>query len=59
MSTKWSLSSSIGTGVYLYNTQLGAQTGDSGQYVTDGYYSNGTNYWYFAGGNTGDAGTAC
>jgi hypothetical protein len=59
MSTKWSTSSSIGSGTYLYNTQLGAQTGDSGEYVSNGYYSNGTNYWSFSGGNTGDAGTSC
>ena len=59
MSTKWSTSNSIGSGTYLYNTQLGAQTGDSGEYVSNGYYSNGTNYWSFSGGNTGDAGTSC
>ncbi len=44
MGTKWSLSSSIGSGVYLYNSQAGAETSNSGDYVANGWYSNGTNY---------------
>ena len=59
MSVKWSLSTSIGSGVYLYNTQNGAETTNASDYVTDGYYSDGTKYWYFGSGNTGDAGTNC
>ena len=59
LSTKWSTSSSIGSGTYLYNTQAGAETGDSGQYVTDGYYSNGANYYYFGTGTTATGGTSC
>ena len=59
MSAKWSVTSSIASGVYLYNSQNGAETSNSGDYVTNGYYSNGTKYWYFASGNTGDAGTNC
>lgn len=59
MSTKWSTSNSIGSGTYLYNTQLGAQTGDSGDYVSNGFYSNGTNYWDFSSGTTATAGTSC
>jgi hypothetical protein len=59
MSTKWSTSSSIGSGTYLYNTQLGAQTGDSGEYVSNGFYSNGSTYWDFSSGTTATAGTSC
>jgi hypothetical protein len=59
MSTKWSTSSSIGSGTFLYNTQLGAQTGDSGEYVLNGFYSNGSTYWDFSGGSTATAGTSC
>jgi hypothetical protein len=59
MSTKWSTSSSIGSGTFLYNTQLGAQTGDSGEYVSNGFYSNGSTYWDFSGGSTATAGTSC
>ena len=59
MSTKWSTSSSIGSGTFLYNTQLGAQTGDSGEYVSNGFYSDGTNYWDFSSGTTATAGTSC
>jgi len=59
MGTKWSTSNSIGSGTYLYNTQLGAQTGDSGEYVSNGFYSNGSTYWDFSGGSTATAGTSC
>jgi hypothetical protein len=59
MSTKWSTSNSIGSGTFLYNTQLGAQTGDSGEYVSNGFYSNGSTYWDFSGGSTATAGTSC
>jgi hypothetical protein len=59
MGTKWSLSSAIGSGVYLYNSQVGAQTNDAGDYVANGYYSDGTTYWQFTNGNTSDAGTSC
>jgi hypothetical protein len=51
--TYYSNQSSITTGTYLYTD--GGLTNP----VTDGYYSNGTNYWYFGGGNTSDYGTSC
>jgi hypothetical protein len=48
--------SPITTGCYLY-TQ--GNIGNPSFYATDGWYSDGTTYWYFQNGNTGDAGTAC
>ena len=51
--TYYSLSGTIGSGTSLY-TDAGLTT-----FVSDGYYSNGTNYWYFAGGSTADAGFPC
>ena len=53
----YSYQSSITTGTYLYtdNTQMG----NPAYYVPDGYYSNGTKYFYFSGGNTGTTGTNC
>jgi hypothetical protein len=51
--TYYSLSGTIGSGTSLY-TDAGLTT-----FVSDGYYSNGTNYWYFAGGSTADSGFPC
>lgn len=51
--TYYSNQSSITTGTYLY-TDSGLTT-----LVSNGYYSNGTNYWYFSSGNTSDTGTSC
>ena len=48
--------SPITTGCYLYTN---GHIGDPAFYVTDGWYSNGSTYWYFQNGNTGDAGTSC
>jgi hypothetical protein len=50
--TYYSNQSSITTGTTLYLS-------DYVTVVPDGYYSNGTNYWYFGGGVTSDLGTSC
>ena len=50
--TYYSNQSSITTGTTLYLS-------DYVTTVPDGYYSNGTNYWYFGGGVTSDLGTLC
>jgi hypothetical protein len=50
--TYYSNQSSITTGTYLYLS-------DYVTAVPDGYYSDGTNYWYFGGGVTSDLGTSC
>jgi len=51
--TYYSLSGAIGSGTSLY-TDSGLST-----FVSDGYYSNGSVYWYFAGGSTADSGFSC
>jgi hypothetical protein len=53
----YSYQSSITSGTFLYtdNTQLG----NPAYYVPDGYYSDGTKYYFFSGGNTGTSGTNC
>jgi hypothetical protein len=43
----------IGSGTFLY-TDSGLTTN-----IPDGYYSDGTTYWFFQDGSTGDAGTPC
>ena len=50
--TYYSNQSSITTGTTLYLS-------DYVTVVPDGYYSDGTNYWYFVGGATSDLGTSC
>jgi hypothetical protein len=51
--TYYSLSSSIGSGTSLYTDA------SLTSFVMDGYYSNGSVYWYFAGGSTADSGFSC
>lgn len=51
--TYYSLSGAIGSGTSLYTDS--ART----TYVSDGYYSNGSVYWYFGGGSTADSGFSC
>jgi hypothetical protein len=48
---------SIVSGTYLYTTLGGI--GNPTFYIPDGYYSDGTKYWFFQNGTTGDNGTAC
>jgi hypothetical protein len=43
----------IQNGTFLY-TDSGLTTP-----IPNGYYSDGTTYWFFSGGNTGDSGTLC
>jgi len=47
----------ITTGTFLY-TNIN-QIGNPAYYIPDGYYSNGTTYWFFQNGTTSDVGTAC
>lgn len=55
--TYYSYDSYIHSGTYLYTSAGGV--GNSAFWIADGYRSDGTNYWYFGSGNTGDAGTPC
>jgi len=55
--TYYSYDSYIHSGTYLYTSSGGV--GNSAFWIADGYRSDGTNYWYFGSGNTGDAGTPC
>jgi hypothetical protein len=47
----------ITTGTFLYTSLAGI--GNPAFYIPNGYYSNGTNYWFFQNGSTSDVGTAC
>ena len=47
----------IGSGTFLYTSQAGV--GNPSFYIPDGYYSNGSTYWFFQNGTTGDNGTVC
>lgn len=47
----------ITTGTFLYTSLEGV--GNPSFYIPDGYYSNGTLYWFFQNGSTSDVGTPC
>ena len=47
----------IQSGTVLYTDET--QIGNPSYYIPDGYYSNGSLYWYFQGGSTSDNGTSC
>ena len=47
----------IQSGTFLYTTL--SEIGNPSFYIPDGYYSNGTTYWFFQNGSTADNGNPC